>query len=110
MPVHEVHDLTVEGPAVQRELALIKVAGKGDHRIEALRLAEKTAQTRQRCQDAEPDGTAMGLHELPPIEEQARHPRQLAGRRHRRAIGGACPVRRTPPGEGAAPLGAPAEI
>ena len=32
--------LTVEGPAVQRELALIKVAGKGDHRIEALRLAE----------------------------------------------------------------------
>ncbi|OHC50366.1 MAG: acetolactate synthase small subunit [Rhodobacteraceae bacterium GWF1_65_7] len=40
VPVHEVHDLTVEGPAVQRELALIKVAGKGDHRIEALRLAE----------------------------------------------------------------------
>lgn len=40
VPVHEVHDLTVEGPAVQRELALIKVAGKGDARIEALRLAE----------------------------------------------------------------------
>ena len=38
--VHEVHDLTAEGPAVQRELALFKVAGKGDHRIEALRLAE----------------------------------------------------------------------
>ena len=40
VPVHEVHDLTVEGPAVQRELALFKVAGKGEHRIEALRLAE----------------------------------------------------------------------
>lgn len=40
VPVHEVHDLTVEGPAVQRELALFKVAGKGDARIEALRLAE----------------------------------------------------------------------
>ncbi|MEH7826523.1 acetolactate synthase small subunit [Gemmobacter denitrificans] len=40
VPVHEVHDLTVEGPAVQRELALIKVAGKGDQRIEALRLCE----------------------------------------------------------------------
>lgn len=40
VPVHEVHDLTVEGPAVQRELALFKVSGKGDHRIEALRLAE----------------------------------------------------------------------
>ncbi len=40
VPVHEVHDLTVEGPSVQRELALLKVTGKGDHRIEALRLAE----------------------------------------------------------------------
>lgn len=40
VPVHEVHDLTVEGPAVQRELALIKVAGKGEQRIEALRLCE----------------------------------------------------------------------
>ncbi|WP_128254191.1 acetolactate synthase small subunit [Falsirhodobacter deserti] len=40
VPVHEVHDLTVEGPAVQRELALFKVVGSGDARIEALRLAE----------------------------------------------------------------------
>jgi acetolactate synthase-1/3 small subunit len=40
VPVHEVHDLTTEGPSVQRELALLKVAGKGEHRIEALRLAE----------------------------------------------------------------------
>jgi acetolactate synthase I/III small subunit len=38
--VHDVHDLTVEGPSVHRELALFKVAGKGDARIEALRLAE----------------------------------------------------------------------
>lgn len=40
VPVHEVHDLTVEGPSVQRELALFKVSGKGEARIEALRLAE----------------------------------------------------------------------
>ncbi|MBH1973457.1 MAG: acetolactate synthase small subunit [Rhodobacteraceae bacterium] len=40
VPVHAVHDLTVEGPAVQRELALLKVAGRGEARIEALRLAE----------------------------------------------------------------------
>ncbi|GGE01760.1 acetolactate synthase, small subunit [Gemmobacter megaterium] len=40
VPVHGVHDLTVDGPSVERELALLKVAGKGDHRIEALRLAE----------------------------------------------------------------------
>ena len=38
--VHEVHDLTVEGPSVERELAMFKVAGKGDKRVEALRLAD----------------------------------------------------------------------
>jgi len=38
VPVHKVHDLTAEGPFVEREMALIKVAGKGDARIEALRL------------------------------------------------------------------------
>ncbi|SHG77829.1 acetolactate synthase, small subunit [Cognatiyoonia sediminum] len=40
VPVHQVHDLTVEGPTVERELALLKVAGSGDHRIEAIRLAD----------------------------------------------------------------------
>jgi acetolactate synthase-1/3 small subunit len=40
VPVHEVHDLTVEGPAVERELALLKVEGEGDKRVEALRLAD----------------------------------------------------------------------
>ena len=40
IPVHEVHDLTVEGPTVERELALFKVEGDGDKRVEALRLAD----------------------------------------------------------------------
>lgn len=40
VPVHKVNDLSVEGPHVERELALIKVAGTGDNRIEALRIAE----------------------------------------------------------------------
>jgi acetolactate synthase-1/3 small subunit len=40
VPVHDVHDLTVEGAAVQRELALIKVAGTGERRVEAMRLAD----------------------------------------------------------------------
>lgn len=40
VPVHKVHDLTAEGEHVERELALVKVAGTGDHRIEALRLSE----------------------------------------------------------------------
>jgi acetolactate synthase-1/3 small subunit len=40
VPVHKVHDLTDEGPYVEREMALIKVAGKGQPRIESLRLAD----------------------------------------------------------------------
>ncbi|MFC3099357.1 acetolactate synthase small subunit [Altererythrobacter lauratis] len=40
VPVHRVVDLTQSGPHVERELALIKVAGKGDNRVEALRIAE----------------------------------------------------------------------
>jgi len=40
IPVHKVTDLTESGPHVERELALIKVTGKGDHRIEAIRLAD----------------------------------------------------------------------
>lgn len=40
VPVHEVHDLTVEGPSVERELAIIKVVGEGEKRVEALRLAD----------------------------------------------------------------------
>ncbi|AOH85356.1 acetolactate synthase small subunit [Sphingomonas panacis] len=40
VPVHKVRDLTAEGDHVERELALVKVRGTGDHRIEALRLAE----------------------------------------------------------------------
>ena len=40
VPVHDVHDLTVEGASVERELALFKVTGKGNDRVEALRLAD----------------------------------------------------------------------
>ncbi len=40
VPVHKVRDVTLEGPAVQRELALIKVSGTGDKRMESLRIAE----------------------------------------------------------------------
>ncbi|WP_180283203.1 acetolactate synthase small subunit [Azospirillum oleiclasticum] len=40
VPVHRVKDLTDEGPSVERELALVKVAGRGEQRIEALRLAD----------------------------------------------------------------------
>ena len=40
VPVHKVSDLTEMGPHVERELALIKVAGTGEKRVEALRVAD----------------------------------------------------------------------
>src|SRR5437660_513178 len=40
VPVHRVIDMTVAGPAIQRELAMVKVRGRGENRVEALRLAD----------------------------------------------------------------------
>ncbi len=40
VPVQAVSDLTVDGPSVERELALIKVAGEGESRVESLRIAD----------------------------------------------------------------------
>ena len=40
VPVHRVADLTIEGPSVERELALVKVSGAGDKRVEAMRSSE----------------------------------------------------------------------
>ncbi len=40
VPVHKVTDLTIGGPSLERELALIKVASTGEKRVEALRLAD----------------------------------------------------------------------
>ncbi len=40
VPVHSVHDLTVDGHSVERELALVKVSGEGEKRLEAMRMAE----------------------------------------------------------------------
>lgn len=40
VPVREVRDLTLASDPIERELALVKVAGKGERRLEAMRLAE----------------------------------------------------------------------
>ena len=40
VPVHMVEDLTVQGPYLERELALVKVVNSGEGRIEALRIAD----------------------------------------------------------------------
>ena len=43
VPIHRVIDMTVAGRAIERELAMVKVRGTGDQRVEALRLAERFA-------------------------------------------------------------------
>src|SRR6188472_1677920 len=52
VPIHRVVDMTVTGPSIQRELAMVKVRGKGDDRVEALRLADAF---RARVIDAGPE-------------------------------------------------------
>ena len=40
VPIHKITDLTLAGGAIERELAMVKVKGRGDNRVEALRLAD----------------------------------------------------------------------
>ena len=40
VPIHSVTDLTVEGPSLEREMALVKVVGSGEKRVESLRIAD----------------------------------------------------------------------
>ena len=40
VPVHRVLDLTVEKPGIEREMALVKVAGTGEKRVESLRVSQ----------------------------------------------------------------------
>jgi acetolactate synthase-1/3 small subunit len=40
VPIHKVRDLTVDGPSLERELALVKVRGTGEKRVESLRIAD----------------------------------------------------------------------
>lgn len=58
VPVHSVVDLTLETDSVERELALIKVSGKGEARVEALRMSEAF---RACVVDATPDSFVFEL-------------------------------------------------
>ena len=58
VPVHRVVDLTLETDSVERELALIKVSGKGEARVEALRMSEAF---RACVVDATPDSFVFEL-------------------------------------------------
>src|SRR5437868_10480324 len=52
VPIHRVVDMTLAGPSIQRELAMVKVRGTGEPRVEALRLADAF---RARVIDAGPE-------------------------------------------------------
>ncbi|HXQ41545.1 MAG TPA: acetolactate synthase small subunit [Candidatus Udaeobacter sp.] len=40
VPIHKVRDLTIDGPSLERELALVKVRSTGEKRVESLRIAD----------------------------------------------------------------------
>ncbi len=87
VPVHRVVDMTIAGPAIQRELAMVKVRGKGDNRVEALRLADAF---RARVIDAGPEsfvfeitGASRQDRELHRADAADRPGRGLAHRRRR---------------------------
>lgn len=65
--VHSVADLTVQGNYLARELAMVKVAGKGDKRVEALRLADAF---RARVVDASTDSFVFELTGKPDKVDQ----------------------------------------
>ena len=70
VPVHRVSDLTVEGAFVEREMALVKVRGTGENRVEALRIADifrarvvDSDQRVVRLRDRRQDRQARRLHQ-----------------------------------------------
>ena len=65
--VHSVADLTVQGNFLARELAMVKVSGKGDKRVEALRLADAF---RARVVDASTDSFVFELTGKPDKVDQ----------------------------------------
>ena len=68
VPVHSVADLTVQGNSITRELAMVKVAGQGEKRVEALRLADAF---RARVIDA---GTSSFIFEITGKSDKVRKP------------------------------------
>ncbi len=62
VPIHSVVDLTVVGRSLERELALVKVAGTGEKRVEALRLSDAF---RARVVDATNDSFVFELTGAP---------------------------------------------
>ena len=87
VPVHKVHDLTEEGPFVERELALVKVAGNGETRIESAAPRRHLPRPRRRLDDRElrlrDDRLGRKAQRLYRADGAARAGRGLAHRRRR---------------------------
>ena len=82
VPVHRVIDMTVAGPHIERELAMVKVRGKGEHRMEALRLADAF---RARVIDA---STESFVFEITGASDKIESFRWFSRRGHPQAIAG----------------------
>ena len=89
VPIHRVTDLTIEGPSIQRELAMVKVRGKGENRMEALRLADAF---RARVIDATTESFVFELTGAPAQDRPVRRtdaadrPRRGVAHRRRRHL------------------------
>ena len=87
VPIHRVVDMTIAGPAIERELAMVKVRGKGDNRVEALRLADAF---RARVIDATTESFVFeitgGSAKIDAVRQPdaAARPRRGVAHRHRR--------------------------
>lgn len=62
VPVHEVHDLTVDSPHIERGVALVKVIGEGESRVEAQKLADRFG---ARTIDSTPTSFIFELADMP---------------------------------------------
>ncbi len=87
VPVHRVVDMTVAGPHLERELAMVKVRGKGEHRMEALAAGRRLPRPRDRRLDRElrvrDHRRQRQDRELRRADDPARPGRGLAHRRRR---------------------------
>jgi len=84
VPVHKVIDLTVAGRAIDRELAMVKVRGGGEKRVEALRLGDAF---RARVIDATTESFVFEItgraRQDRPVRRADAPPRPGRGRAHR---------------------------
>ncbi|MEZ5891129.1 MAG: acetolactate synthase small subunit [Xanthobacteraceae bacterium] len=98
VPIHRVVDMTEIGSSIQRELAMVKVRGRGDDRIEALRLADAF---RARVIDASLGELYLRDHRRHRQDRQIREPDDPARPRREVSRTGVAAIQRGAEGMGA---------